>query len=182
VDTCDKGYKKKASEKISDNLVTTIGGIFVIAVAIIPTSCKDIKIEGFCDLILMPQYPLLGHRSNFYETIHLLSALFFFISMGVMSFFQFSKGNRKKYNKAIFKWTGIIIFLSVLILLVKFLIIKVGGNPDFRLFRNDTFWFEVIALEAFGFAWLLKCHILKKAIDSLSGLLFTKKPKTETLL
>jgi len=137
-----RGYDKKEDELIGDNIITNIAGIMAFFVALIPTACAECPAE-------IPN----GHHDLVRNSIHLISAGLFIVIMGYMSFFQFTKSDKtdsltKKRNR-LFRTCGVVIWLAVLALVLKFAI-------DFYAFDNFVFWCEAVALLSFGIAWLVK--------------------------
>lgn len=143
-----RGYDKKDSELISDNIITNIAGVMAFFVALVPTACAECSLE-------VPN----GHDNVVKNSIHLISAGLFIVIMGYMSFSQFTKSDKtdsltKKRNR-LFRICGVVIWLAVLALIIKFSI-------DFNVFANYIFWCETVALIAFGIAWLVKGKTLTR--------------------
>ncbi len=150
-----KGFGRDKGEKISDNAVTNMAGVFVLIVAFVPTQCSGPECtELFLDAVAF------GHQKSIVGKIHLISAALFLISMGYMSFVQFAKEGESKSKDCedeqivrrrciVYKFSGIMIWLSLLFLALYF----VGA---FGKIENVIFWIETIALEFFGISWLVK--------------------------
>lgn len=112
-----------------DNLISTFSGIFAIILAVIPTSPS-------------------GQSLGLYGMIHIASATAFLFTLGIISFFYFSKG-RHGIRSFIYRLSGILIFLSIgLSFYVTIYQISTELNP--------VFWVETVAIESFGFAWWVK--------------------------
>jgi len=158
-----KGYERDVTtERLSDNLITHIGGIAVLCVVIFPTSCPD----NYTYLCLSKNYPLIVHNNSIINTIHLISAGVFLFTMGWMSIFRFTKGElteeKEKKNK-IYRFCGYLIWVSVGILIIEFSIKKFF--PDFKITNFDVYIFETISVVAFGISWLIKGEAIKDIID-----------------
>jgi hypothetical protein len=154
--------REDKTDWISDNWITTIGGIGAILTALIPTafdsSCEKplnyhIELNDFCGITkLTTQYmhnnPLLGN-------IHLCSAALFLSLMGYMSFARFTKGKTTPKMKIFYKLCGIMVWLPLVIIGFEILINKVCT-------QYDVFICECISLGFFGFAWLVKGKTFKR--------------------
>ena len=162
-----KGYKRdKNTEKLSDNIITHIGGIAALLVVIFPASCLGSNSYELSNICLSEDYPLFGHSNMIISTIHLIGAGTFFFTMGWMSVFRFTKGEltkeKQKKNK-IYRFSGYIIWISIGILLIEFSIKKF--YPDFKITDYDVFILETISVFAFGISWLIKGEAIKDIID-----------------
>ena len=134
-------------EKISDNVITWIGGILIIIVAAIPTKYEITDVG--CPT------PICNH-SELLSFIHLSSASAFFVAMGYLSLFHFTRGPKtisdgKQIRNIIYRSCGIGMWT----------VIGLAGVMIFILRLNDTythlvFWIEVILLNLFGISWLVK--------------------------
>ncbi len=118
-----------------DKWVGNIVGIFAIGVAFFPTC----KINGTLDL---------------QSTVHYICATMFFLTLACFSFFIFTRTeNKKKMSKQkkirniIYRACGIIMFVCMIGI--------VSHNPANKS-STLVFWFETIALVAFGVSWLTK--------------------------
>lgn len=151
-----RGYEKLPKEKISDNVLTSIAGVFALIMILIPTTSSTAV--GF---IHFKHYPyLFGHCANeILGTIHLISAGIFISMLGAMSFFKFtlSESNSKSLNK-FYKTCGLLVWGSIGMILVLIIIENIRCSEfEFKF----VWWFEVVAVESFAIAWLRKARILK---------------------
>jgi len=166
-----KGYKRdKETERLSDNFITHIGGVAVLLVVIFPTYCSETGSSEIYNICLSEAYPLFGHRSAVVNVIHLVSAGTFFITMGWMSIYRFTKRDlqkgltKEKQNKnKIYRFCGYTIWISMGILLVEFSLKII--YPDFNITNYDVFILETISIIAFGISWLIKGEAIKDIID-----------------
>ena len=153
-----RGYKRdEKTEILSDNVITHIAGFAALIVVLVPTSCTQSGseiIEAACN---SGKTQLFGHNNTVYSTIHLLSAGIFLFAMGWMSRFRFTKGTSP--YKWIFKWAAYVLWASIAILLVEFII-------KWHLTIYDVYILETISVLAFGISWLVK----GKAIQDLTTL------------
>ncbi len=158
-----KGYElDKDTEIISDNVITHIGGIAVLLVIFFPTSCIDSNNDEIYTMCLSEDYPLFGHNSKITSTIHFICAGIFLFSMGYMSIFRFSKGEKQMNNK-VYKICGYTIWISIGIILIEFIVQKFYAG--FYLTDYDVYFLETIAVFAFGISWLVKGEAIKDIID-----------------
>lgn len=130
-----KGYDQ------TDDILSTIAGISAICVAFFPMAYV---IPGNIFNIQMP----------FLNTLHYISASLFFIVLSIISFFQFTKhsGKMTRYKKIrniIYRSSGIIMFVSIIITFLE-KITSWDGGYSFVLIM------EIIMLIAFGVSWLVK--------------------------
>ena len=143
-----KGYDKTPGEVISDNFATNIAGVLVILTAVIPTTCLN---EG-CEA---PNW----HTNELIGLVHAGCAGLFFIIMGWMSIFQFTKGEAigetKKRRNRLYRLCGWIVWVVIAVLILKMLLEK-----DFT--KYDVLVGETIALVFFGTAWLVKSKSLQR--------------------
>jgi hypothetical protein len=150
------------TDRISDNWVTTIGGLGAIFTALIPTAynsaCEDsfeykIVLEEFCGAdTLTTQYI---HNDSVYGYIHLGCAAVFLGLMGYMSFARFTKGDITRKMKIFYKFCAIMVWAPLVTLAVIFLT-KIEG-PKYIVFIC-----ECVSLGFFGIAWLVKGKGLKR--------------------
>ena len=151
------------SDKVSDNWVTTIGGIGAILTALIPTAfcseCNEClivitdELSHFCKGEgLTTQYI---HNNSILGAIHLGCAAIFLILMGYMSWSRFTKGNTTRKMKRFYKFCAIMVWLPLLILGIEFATGK-------HLTPYDVFICECVALVFFGIAWLVKGKTFKR--------------------
>ncbi len=102
------------------------------------------------------------------EWLHYLSALFMFSFLAWFALAIFTRVDprqkqsngdptrRKARRNSIYVITGVTIILCILALLLSFFLKLIGLNIDWWDANNLTFWFEAIALIAFGLSWMVK--------------------------
>ncbi len=141
-----KGYKPVKS-KISENLITNVAGILAIFVSLFPTG------DDSCIKLCHPAW--IG-------TFHLASATVFFLILGYLSLFNFTKSDKpseqqspaKKRRNIVYIACGSVIWLSMAILFIYFKFLN-DKWPD-----TTVFTFETVSLWAFGISWLVKGRAL----------------------
>lgn len=155
----------KGKETI-DNKLTNAAGFFALGVVIFPTSSKQ---EILCNTRCYISEPLVG---NF----HLISAALFFITLAVISYSIFTRttsektffflnrkgemtSSKKKRNR-IYKICGLVMIACLVGIVIYKWLSKESTHPDNNL--HVIFWFETIALIAFGISWLTKGEFILK--------------------
>ncbi len=118
----------------------------------------------------------LRHAITFIETqyeggrvvLHYAAAALFFMSLAYMSFFLFTKSKHhvasrprnKKIRNRIYRTCGLIIVMALLVIFVHY---EMSSDPNSWYYQHQlTFWMETLAIEAFGFSWLVKGDTLFK--------------------
>jgi hypothetical protein len=146
-----------------DFYISLIAGVFALFVVMFPTSnlteiCGDIN-KKYCISILQ--------HSALREGFHYASAGIFLICLSFMSIVLFTKsdksrkerGKKKIIRNRIYRTCGAFIIISMLIVFSGFLnIIPSGFYNEYHV----TFWAETLAVESFGFSWLIKGQTLFK--------------------
>ncbi len=164
-----KGYTiDSATEKLSDDLITNIGGFAALIVVIIPTKCSE-SASAAIDIICSDGYQhLLEHNDKTQNIIHLVSAGIFILSMGWMSKYKFTRGENDLNNK-LYKFCGNMVFITLGILVVFTVLDRF--EVSFPLKNYYVFIFETIAIIPFGISWLIK----GKAIDDVKEMFSSTK-------
>ena len=149
-----KGYEPE-NEKISDNWLTNIAGLFAIGTALVPTSF-------FPDDSQLTFGGPNAHTNSTLGLIHLLFAGAFLTIMGYMAYFKFTlsgKTKNKYYARRyyLYKISGVIVWLCIAFLAVEFTL-EAWLNIE-PLSAHDVFFAELVALVFFGTAWLIKSQV-----------------------
>lgn len=138
-----------------DNVVTSISGFAGFAIAIFPCS-----VDGISHAVGLFQFPI--KTSNI---IHLSSATLFFLLLAVNSFFLFTKSDpakiktrQKKIRNAIYRVSGIVIFLSLVAIALFIWLTSSAYIEENKI----ILFFEIIMLVAFGISWLVKGEAIFK--------------------
>ena len=147
-----RGYKPESGE-LSDNIITWVGGILILVVALVPTPYM-----GALNDCPTP----ICHESNAWGLVHFGAAVGFFIAMSYMSLKKFTKGDtpfssdKLKRNK-IYRFCGW--GMVAVLALSGILIVAFKANEKWD---HMIFWVEVIMLTLFGISWLVKGKGLKR--------------------
>lgn len=156
-------YSGKAPK---DFYISTLAGVFALFVVFFPTG--NLSAEC-CDTLTAYSVTFIkGNASaGFRETFHLVSAALFLLLLAYMAFFLFTKSNKppehrgrkKKIRNRIYRVCAVLIVLSLVIILLGF-----SGVIPKDVYDNNqlTFWMETLAVESFGFAWLIKGEAMFK--------------------
>lgn len=155
-----KGYE------MIDFILSTIAGICALLLLYFPTSNIDCAPDITNCSYVITHFP--DTNEEFRSTFHLIMAGLFLGSLALMSIFLFTKkeGDKDgfvipdlKGEKIIFVVCGVLMLLSMLMIATNcFGVFTVDEFND----KNLTFWFEVVALEAFGFSWFVKGDVFEK--------------------
>lgn len=175
-----QGYKVKENEnskiccRLSDNLVTHIGGFAILIVILLPTCCTDTNLS-ICHVCSSQGFCLFGHKNTIINLFHLSSAAIFFIAMGYMSLCNFTRGEDKKYY-FYYKLCGWVIYISLSLLVIEFLL-RLAINPHFNLTGYDVFIMETVMIFAFSISWLLKGRTIEYVVTVFNRLFIRKNGK-----
>jgi hypothetical protein len=139
-----------------DQVVTNIASVFALGTALFPTNSDHLCNK--CNILWKDDSP-------FSNTAHYLFAAAFFVTLACISLFLFPKLDpgksftpQKHQRNILYRAFGIIMFVVLaLILSMQYKPIGDALSP----YRAE-FWFEAIALWAFGFSWLIKGKTLLK--------------------
>lgn len=147
---------------IKDRIAGKFVFVFALGIAFFPTVTIGKGLTEPCNIIPDNEFMWV-------EYVHLTSAIFFFITLAIISTFLFTKTlnndsknhtPQKKIRNKIYITSGITIFTSLLFLILWFALFK-NNIPDFERF-HPAFWLETIALTAFGISWLVKGETVLK--------------------
>lgn len=139
-----RGYERK------DALAGNLACIFAVGVALFPTALDNAT----------------SHEKTI-ATIHAVSASLFFLTISYFALFQFTKTDpsktptRKKHQRnTVYRICGYTMLTALALILVY------SMAPDSIVARlkkfHPVFWFEAIAIEAFGIAWMTKGEAILK--------------------
>lgn len=134
--------------------------VFALGIAFFPPG-KDMIINCNYDI---PQL----QRADWVRTVHLISAVLYFITLAFISFFLFTRTDKKnvvytsqkKIRNRLYRVCGIIIFGS-LILIALWMFFFENKFSGFEKY-HPIFWLETLALVAFGVSWLVKGEVALK--------------------
>lgn len=147
----------------ADFYISSSAGIFALLAVLFPTSNIT---EICCDPAKKYAVTLLP-ASDFRMYFHYAVSGLFFLCLSYMCFFLFTKsnktpskrGSKKILRNRIYRTCAILMFLAILVPFAGFL--KIIPQECFKTFPL-TFWMETLAVESFGFAWLVKGETLFK--------------------
>ena len=139
-------YRDYRADTIADDIASTLGGLFLLGVALFPT-------------------PRTAHAINpWVGRLHFTFAALFFITMAYFCFCQFTKSPAAKHGMLQGKGLRNLIYVSCGVIILG-CIALLGLNA---LFADGSYWgkglqnvrvvtvLESIAIVAFGFSWLVK--------------------------
>lgn len=152
----------KGKEPI-DFYISIFAGVFALLVVLFPTN----NITEICGDITKKYAVTILPKSDFRMYFHYTVAGLFFLCLSYMSFFLFTKSNKKPNERGIkkiirnriYRTCSVLILLALLILFAGSL--KIIPSEYFKEYPL-TFWMETLAVESFGFAWLIKGETLFK--------------------
>jgi len=146
-----------SGKKSVDFYISTFAGVFALFVVFFPTG----NLSAECCVEGMEYSVTYFDGNSFREVFHLVAAALFLLLLAYMSFFIFTKSNKppgergsaKVKRNRIYRVCGVLIVVSLLVMLAGF---KGLIHKDIYFGNNLTFWMETVAVESFGFAWLIK--------------------------
>lgn len=140
-----KGYDRY------DNIATNIAGIFALIIPLFATSNNP---DTYCALRTLPE-------QTWRVAIHYTAAALFFCTLAYISLFLFTKSKGIKTGRKIIR-NRVYMVCGIVMLVVLLMIILVKATPwfDCLLPYHPVFWFEWLALLAFGTSWLVKGEVM----------------------
>jgi len=141
-----KGYKRDVGEWISDDWVATLAGIAAFGLALFPNESQA---------VVTVSQEALGLKVS--SIFHYVSALTFFICLGVFCYYKFPK-TAKPVRRRIYFWCGHVIVISTILITITSYM-KIKGSPEMKAMVVDwnlVLWLEAIGVWAFAFSWLTK--------------------------
>lgn len=147
---CYTGYRREGQERVSDDWVTTLAGVFAIGVGLFPNG-----IHARAQTVdAVPQLLLGIHNAAF---AHYLSALLFLSCLAYISLFKFAR-TAKPVRRRIYIICGIAIVAATIGTVIASYY-RITGSDDQRQFVNGyriVLWFEAAGVWAFSLSWLTK--------------------------
>jgi len=152
----------KGKEKL-DFYLSLIAGVFALCLLLFPTD----NLSAMCCTADMKYAVTFLEDAKVRVAFHYVASGIFLVCLAFMAIFLFTKSNkepnlrgkRKVARNRIYRTCGVIMILAILV-------VGAGGlhiiPEDFYDQYKLTFWMEVVALESFGFAWLVKGEMLLK--------------------
>jgi uncharacterized membrane protein YiaA len=155
--------------ELIDFYLSTLAGLFALCVILFPTyNLSDVC----CDATVKYSITFL-EENDLRVKFHFTSAAVFLLCLAFMSFFLFTKSDKsveerpkeKQIRNRIFRICSVIMVLAMAVIVAG----AIGFmNADFYNEQHLTFWMEAVAVESFGFSWLIKGGSFKKVINLLS--------------
>lgn len=143
-----------------DFFVSVTAGVFALCVVCFPTG--NLLDESGTP---WPYSVTTLKASPFREGFHYASAGIFLSCLAYMSLFLFTKsdkpaskmGSKKKIRNSIYRVCGILMIIAMLVIGAG----AMGFIPE-TFYRNHclTYWMETLAVESFGFSWLIKGEVM----------------------
>lgn len=145
----------------ADKIPTTIAGVAAIGVALFPVVSSSPRTASF--------------SPDFIEKVHGISAVAFFLALGYISLFLFTRSNKSKQDQPIekrkrnqiYQINGYIIFACTILLILYIGAIMLNLIP-LTVVNNLTqnvrpvLWLETISIIAFGISWFVKGESLAR--------------------
>lgn len=144
-------------ESPRDYIISGIAGTAALLVVLFPTN-NLLNMGGgdyhLVNVTILKEGPFRG-------PFHYSAAALFLLSLAYMSFFIFTKSNQPPEKRTVGKRRRNRVFRSCAAIMVAALLVIFLGfvkliPPSFYDGNHLTFWMEVVAIEAFGFSWLIK--------------------------
>lgn len=144
-------------EETVDFYISSLAGISALCLVLFPTS----NISSVCCDATRAYSITLMKESEFRVALHYVSAGIFLSCLAYISAFLFTKSDKrveersqeKKFRNKIFRTCAVIMVLALLVMGAGFLkIIPAEVYESYQL----TFWMESVAVESFGFSWIIK--------------------------
>jgi len=149
-------------EKPIDFYLSFFAGFAALIVLLLPTSSLIIKCDDFCNDYIMS----FLEKNKFRVWTHYIAAAIFLGILNYMCFFLFTKTDpslvkteMKIKRNNVYIFCGSVMTLALIVILLGTVNVI---DPDFYIDNNLTFWMESLAVEAFGFSWLVKGGFILK--------------------
>lgn len=144
-------------EELRDYLLSSLAGISALLMLLFPTNnLKDYDIGQYNEVAVT-----WIRESSFRSGFHYFCAAIFLSSLACMALFLFTKssltpaqrGSRKIFRNRLYRVCGGIMLFAMLVAFFGYL----HWIPECIYEKYHlTFWMEVISVEAFGLAWMVK--------------------------
>ncbi|RXG32598.1 hypothetical protein [Leeuwenhoekiella marinoflava] len=148
-----------SGEEPVDFWVSNIAGIAALCVAFFPTNNLA---ESCCDATMPYAVTYFDEsQEGWRSTFHYISAAVFLVSLAFMALFLFVKSNTPKEKRCeekvrrnkVYRICGIVMIVALVVIILGLTEII---SPETYNRLKLTFWMEALAVEAFGFSWLVK--------------------------
>jgi len=150
-----------------DLILSMLAGAFALGLLLFPTNNVNPALQDqHCTCIGKDYIVTRLKVSDARMWFHYIASGIFLVSLAGMAFFVFTKSDKanpksrtkeKRRRNRIFRVCGVLMVLAILVIVGGFTgLIPDHIYNDYRL----TFWMEVLAVEAFGFSWLVKGEVI----------------------
>lgn len=144
-----RGFAAEEGEWISDNVLSTLAGLFAIGIAYFPTAGDKVAAPVLEAVTLTQE--LLGIDSV--RFLHLAFAGGFFAVLAGICWFKFAR-TRSPSRRKFYRGCAVVL-IAVLAIIAVISLAGLGTNEAVRGARV-VFWVETIGVWVFGLAWLVK--------------------------
>ncbi len=143
-----------------DRIAGIAAFVFALGIAFFPPT-KEMIINCDYDISQL-------QRADWVRTVHLISAVLYFLTLAFISIFLFTLTDserviftpEKKKRNILYRICGYTILGSLLFIVIYMYLIY-PKNPQLDKY-HPIFWFESLALLAFGISWLVKGEVALK--------------------
>ncbi len=141
-----KGYSR------ADNVATNLAGFFAL---LIPFFATNNDPSSLCAIRFLPD-------AAWRSILHYVSAALFFLTLAYISLFLFTKSEgAKTAQKIIRNRVYVVCGITMIVALLLIFAVKVfTALGQVLALYHPVFWFEWLALAAFGTSWLVKGKVL----------------------
>jgi hypothetical protein len=157
------GHARQGSERLSDDVITTIAGLAAFGVAYFPN-----EVRTNANLLGSITQQALGAKVA--AGAHYVSAIVFLSTLAAMCLGRFARTARP-LRRRIYRACGWTIVATTAAVIVASWF-KIRGPEAPQRLVNDTLmvlWFEVVAVWAFGLAWLVKGRVEERLTRPRQG-------------
>ncbi len=145
-----RGHARGEGERLSDDCVSTVGGIAALGVAFLPNASTDpeVGVASFSQMVVGMQAAAIGHY---------LSAIVFLGCLAYLNIMKFAK-SANPARRRIYLWCGWLIAVMTLATIIASAFKVMGPEGPQRIVNQYmlVLWFEAIAIWAFAVSWLTK--------------------------
>lgn len=147
-----------------DFILSLGAGLGALLLLLFPTHNLSVKDYPDLDRYIVTK---LHETSDFRGDFHLVCAALFLLCLACISFFVFTmsdkskeaRGKQKRRRNRVYRTCSVIMVLALAIIFAGF---RGWIHTSFYEGNHLTFWMETVAVEAFGFSWLVKAEVILK--------------------
>ncbi len=162
---CYTGFHPDATERLSDDVATTLAGVAAIGVALVPNQ-GTVLAAGDTEALA---FAVVGKWWS--DALHHICASTFMLAMAYICHFKFARTAKPKRRK-IYRACAWVILVGFALTLVSATFRRIGSDEQkaFVIGYQLVFWSEAIAVWAFSIAWLVKGNrdqqIIQRALSN----------------